>query len=172
MAITSYLNSSSVTVFPSAKRAAQSDSYKSSRLLGEKTTTNILQHIARYPSYVLSNEFSVNSLFEFILGGYYFGIVLSSTDLSTYQSANAIYATISLDTTDDDFPELEGVDTDLGAYTGLKLNDGTATGSYSLKILSKDTAGTWVIPKNSKHRLAYENINILESDIIDGGIVQ
>ena len=177
------LPSSNVAVYPSARRANQADvdTYRNSRLVGEKSIIDIVKHVLDFDSFVISDAFVYGSNFEFILGGYYFSIIITSEDVT---QSGSLYAYIDIDTTDEDFAELTGEDTggNDSVYTGLNVvssvpgDAGQNTTRYYLRILDWDAtaeqgAGKWVIPKESKYKFYFTNIYMSNIDEIDCGTV-
>lgn len=168
------LPSNSVIVYPSAKRANQEGSnYRSARLVGEKSIVDIITHTLDFDSFVLSDAFVYGNNFEFILKGYYFSIILTSEDIT--QSDGSLYAYIEIDTTDADFPELNGADVN-DYYTGLNLvttmPDTIPDGRYYIHLLDWNAdSSAWVIPKESKYKFYLKNIYMSSIDIIDCGTV-
>ena len=167
------LPSTAVAVFPSARRANASADYKSSRIVGEKSIVNGIKNVLPIPSYIISDAFAVGVLYKFIIEGYYFEIIIESNDILLFNSTTAIYAKIAV-TGDEPFPELDGVDNAINKYTGLTLTDTVTNTDKYLKILENtgtSTTPVWAIPKESKYRIYYNNIQLTEDDVIDCGIV-
>ena len=175
--MSSYVSSSSISVFPSTKRG---NTQRSARLLSESNLIGLVNKLLDTDSFVITNN--VNSVaptdvaFEFNLHGYYFKVESDFRAISgseEFSSSNGIWAYIVLSTSDG-YIELSGQD-DGGVYKGVTFVADAPTPSinpplYSLKILERDsTSSAWRIPDSSRIKYAGANISGTIAGTVDGG---
>ena len=158
-----YLNSENIKVFPSIGREASID--LNAELTNEKNLTQILRSIYKRDSFVISDEYSNDSL-EFVIHGYYFNATFDETTLSGFADKANIYANIfvanktenetsfqqlvntntpSEETFNLDTDDLDTID---GKFTGVLFSDNISNDPndnynvYSLLILTKKDDGS------------------------------
>lgn len=177
-----YLSSNNIKVFPSIGRDSNID--LNAELTNEKNLTQILRSLYKRDSFVISDDFSNNSL-EFIIHGYYFNATFDRETLTTnFTNDDNIYANIFVVKNtqgETSFQQLRNTDTsgadgtlnlDVGgSFKGVSFtnfsnipqedNDSNYT-VYSLNILTKSGASDWTVP--SKSKLYWKTSEILNSD--------
>lgn len=181
-----YLSSENIKVFPSIGRDSTTD--LNAELTNEKNLTQILRSIYKRDSFVISDNYSDNSL-EFVIHGYYFNATFDADSLSaefTSGDKNNIYANIfvlkepgnetsfqqlvNTNTPSEETLNLDIKEGDLdtnGEFTGVLFSNSASVNTtysvYSLLILTKnDGGGGWVVPAKSK--LHWKTSEVLDSD--------
>lgn len=182
-----YLSSNNIKVFPSIGRDSSID--LNAELTNEKNLTQILRSLYKRDSFVISDDFSNNSL-EFIIHGYYFNATFDENTLSNLTNAedsiHNIYANIRVaknTESESSFQQLRNTDEptledalslDVGgsfkgvSFTSTPASDTSQDGGeiaynvYFLNILTKSGDSDWTVPAKSK--LYWKTSEILNSD--------
>lgn len=180
-----YLSSKNIKVFPSIGRDSTID--LNAELTNEKNLTQILRSIYRRDSFVISDNYSRDSSFEFVIHGYYFNATFDADSLSgefTSGDKNNIYANIFVAKeieNETSFQQLVNINTPSeetfnldtnGEFTGVLFSNGIISNDsynvYSLLILTKKDDGDWIVPLDSKlHWKTSEILNGNTSTSID-----
>ncbi len=184
-----FLESSSIRVFPSARRNFQSSL---SRQVTEANLVSLVNRLLDVNSFVVSNdvESGLNE-FAFNIKGYCFIVNKAGDITDLFSSASNVYATIVIDggpqegagnsqvaSIPPEFYELIGIDNN-NQYEGVFFSDYIPTISdiisnpeesynyelYTLHILT-NLNGTWSIPDSSKIKFSLRSLGI---SLIDGG---
>ncbi len=157
-----YLKAQSVDVFPISRARSTNPT---ARLISEEHLLNLVRSICDTDSFVVTKDFIESNDLEFMIHGYYFKILGNSIPLDQFSSE--IWATIYLDTSDNNYVTLFGSDSDEAdpaarTFNGLNLtseiptsNDGRT--SHTLLLLKKD-ANNWIVPDESRLKFDAESI--------------
>ena len=162
-----YIDSQNIDVFP----FHDNRNNHNNRLLTEQNLIKLAKHPLANESFVISDSYDENSLFEFMLYGYHFSIKFNAKTVLNNQETGTITAVAYLNK---ETGTLFGSDNELdGKFTALQLvsqdqtpttpdSDSTVTDAnfkeMSLDILTISEDGTYVIPEQSRRT-------------IDGGVI-
>lgn len=180
----SFIASSNISVFPSARRM---NKQVSARLISEASLANIVNKLIETDGFVITPEpeegdhvdqgFDPEQAFEFNVYGYYFKVNQASDilDLFNDNSTTEIYANIYLDrSTDPNYVELAGQDDYINEagyeqgilyYKGLTFSNSnlseaeTTPADYSLLLFERDYVSgvltDWFVPVESRLKFIY-----------------
>lgn len=161
----SYIESNNLTVFPISTPRTEINPV--AHVLTERNLVSLTKNLLDYPSYVITESFTTNKPFEFVLDGYYFKIDKFSPDKYADKGADKICAKIVLAEENSEnnsgvtFQHIAG-DSD-AEFTGLVLSK-----DEGFVLLQKDNNNddAWIIPDGSRRKFNSASVNV---DIIDGG---
>lgn len=162
----SYLQTSTIEVFPSVKRGKNQ---VSARLMSEQAISGIVNNLIDTDGFIITRNITSDGPFEFNIHGYYFKIDHINNLTNQFSTATSIYGIIQIKE-EGNYELLQGQD-DEGEYRGIEFNSSsgptetpeTGTKVYSLLLLSRtSTSGTWGIDKGSRYKFNY-------SFEVDGG---
>lgn len=163
-----------VEVFPSTRRVrVQQDSRETS----EKTITGIIDNFIDYTGFVITQTLDADLPFELNIKGYYFKIDKAQNIIDLFLTDTTsldIWASIVIDSSNPDYPELWGQDdSGSGKYQGIDFTPQQKTSDihgtpYSIKILTRTTTTSpWQIVGTEK--FGPKSVNVLDG--IDGGVI-
>ena len=178
MSTSTYINSEHVSVFPSARRGAETNvpisltnRVLNSRVTSENAFSNIVSKLLDTDGFVISYDSGTMTV-EFNLKGYYFQTSISELigEDGVFKDDSFIYTGITLESVGDQ-KELMGQDIEVEGewiYQGIKFFNYLPTASectYKLLLLEKDSTGGWAVPTASLTKLKESSLTIN----IDGG---
>ena len=181
----SYISTSKIDVFPSARRASKQ---VSARLFTEYSVSGIVNKLIDTDGFVITDYDSTSStaageVFEFNIHGYYFKVESAQDIFDLFSNASspamAIYANIVLDESINNYVELLGQDdlnqnTNTSVYEGVQFTTWPIQPSqehptvYSLQLFARESVSyPWTVPSSSKVKFTSKSLELE----IDGGEV-
>lgn len=163
------LDSNIIDIFPYRKLRKNKST---ARLITEQNLINLVKYQSNNETFVISDSYSKDSLFEFKIGGYYVAVSQTDADniVGKFTSSSNIYAVIKISSNDIGESTIDGEDKDTdnktifnavtftdtinssSTQTSDPMNTNKSSTSVSLLILEKKD-DQWIIPEKSKRTI-------------------